>query len=82
MNDTFEEDRISGYTIRIDRFTCIGTANCVAVAPEVFEMGDDQIVTFVEEPEDIESDRLIEACDICPVEALIATDAEGTQIAP
>lgn len=82
MSDQSEERTISGLDIRIDRAQCIGTANCVAVAPEVFEMGDDQIVTFVEEPEDIEPDRLIEACDICPVEALIATDAEGTQIVP
>ncbi len=36
-----EEQTISGLTVRIDRVLCIGTANCVAVAPEVFVLGDD-----------------------------------------
>lgn len=82
MSDQFEDREVSGYTVRVDRAMCIGSANCVSVAPEVFEMGDDQIVTFVEAPEDIDSERLLEACEICPVEALIATDSEGRQVVP
>lgn len=81
MGDT-EEQTISGLTIRIDRTLCIGTGNCVAVAPEVFVLGDDQIVTFVDAPEDIDQDRLIEACAVCPVDALLAFDEEGNQLVP
>lgn len=78
----FEEEKISGYRIRIDRTLCIGTGNCVAVAPEVFVLGPDAIVTFVEAPEDIDSERLLEACEVCPVDALLAFDAENRQVVP
>jgi ferredoxin len=82
MTDDIEEQTVSGLTIRIDRTRCIGTGNCVAVAPEVLELGSDQIVTFVNEPEDIDRERLIEACAVCPVDALFAIDEDGNQIVP
>jgi ferredoxin len=66
----FEERRIGGLTIAIDRLTCIGSRNCVKVAPEVFQLGDDGIVTFTNNPPDLGRERLIEACQVCPVEAL------------
>lgn len=31
---------------------------------------------------DIERERLIDACDVCPVDALIVTDANGKQLVP
>jgi len=65
-----EERRIDGLTISIDRLTCIGSRNCVKIAPEVFQLDADGIVTFIDAPPDIGRDRLIEACQVCPVEAL------------
>ena len=82
MQGDFEERQVSGHTIRIDRTLCIGSGSCVAVAPEVFVLGDDQIVTFTDEPEDIEPDRMVEACAVCPVDALIATGPKGEQLIP
>lgn len=82
MNDDIEQQTISGLTIRIDRTRCIGTGNCVAMAPEVFELGSDQIVTFVDAPADIDRERLIEACAVCPVDALFAIDEDGNQVIP
>lgn len=82
MKDDIEEQTVSGLTIRIDRTRCIGTGNCVAVAPEVLELGADQIVTFVDAAEDIDRERLIEACAVCPVDALFAIDEDGNQIVP
>ena len=82
MHEDIEEQQISGHTIRIDRTLCIGSGNCVAVAPEVFILGDDQIVTFVDEPEGIDPDRLVEACAVCPVDALIAVGPDGKQRIP
>ncbi len=81
MND-FEEQTLRGLTIRIDRTVCIGTENCVHVAPEVFELGDDSIVTFLEDAQEIARDRLIESCAVCPVDALWAFDENGDQIVP
>jgi len=77
-----EERRLSGLTIRIERDLCAATQNCIRVAPEVFVLGDDYIVTFVAEPKDIEQDRLIEACAVCPTNALIAINESGERLVP
>ena len=77
-----EERRLSGLTIRIERDLCAATQNCIRVAPEVFVLGDDCIVTFVAEPKDIEQDRLIEACAVCPTNALIAINESGERLVP
>ena len=61
------DDRV---TITIDRLTCIGSRNCANIAPEVFQLDADGIVTFTEAPPDIGRERLIEACLGCPVDAL------------
>jgi len=68
------ERKVSGWTVRIDRDECIGTGACVKLAPEVFELDDRQVVTFVPEPEDIEAERLVDACESCPVYALEALE--------
>ena len=65
-----EERRIGSLTISIDRLTCIGSRNCVKIAPEVFQLDADGIVTFTDASPDIGRERLIEACQVCPVEAL------------
>jgi len=33
-------------------------------------------------PEDIERERLVRACDACPVDAITVWNAAGTQIVP
>jgi ferredoxin len=52
------------------------------VAPEVFEFDAENICAFKETPGPIERERLIEACDICPVDALIVFDPNGKQLVP
>ena len=79
--DGFEDLVISDKNVRIDRALCIGSGSCVNLAPEDFELDSSSIVTFTDDPPDIESDRLVEACELCPVDALIVTDEEG-QIVP
>jgi ferredoxin len=78
----FEERRVGGVTVRIDRTICIGTANCAKVAPELFVLDDDKIITFREPAVEIEPDRAVEACRVCPVDALAAFDADGRQLVP
>lgn len=72
MADT-QERRISGLTMVIERDLCIGSGNCVKVAPEVFELDATGIVVFRDGAPDIERDRLVEACRVCPVDALAAS---------
>lgn len=80
-NDHLEEE-LSGLVVRIERELCIGSGNCINLAPEVFELDDRQIVTFVAEAEDIERERLLEACQVCPVDALVVSDEDGEQLIP
>ena len=47
--------------------SCIGCGACTAVAPEVFEIGDDGLAVVVSE-ENIDGAK--EAAESCPVEAI------------
>jgi ferredoxin len=76
----FEERRLAGLTVRIDRRTCIGSGSCVTVAPEVFEIDSQMTVTFRDDAASIERARLIEACEVCPVDALAAFDEHGESV--
>lgn len=76
------ERRISGLTISIDRTVCIGSGSCERIAPEVFELDSGQIIDFLPDAPDIEPARLIEACRVCPVEALAAAGPDGEPLAP
>ena len=61
---------------------CIGSAMCVALAPKLFELGDDgrsHPLTAVVDPDDV----LLDAAGSCPMEAIIVRNATtGEQIAP
>jgi len=81
MDDT-KEKIISGLLIKIDRGTCIATTNCKKVAPEIFELDEENIISFINGNVEIEGERLIEACSVCPVNALYAFDKEGKQVVP
>lgn len=81
MQDTLE-GHIGSLTIRIDRMTCIGSANCIKVAPMVFELDDERIVRFVSEASTVGRERIIEACSVCPVAALSVIDENGLRIVP
>lgn len=81
MKDIVEKN-ISGLTIKIDRTTCISTANCIKVAPEVFELDDENICSFKEPPEEKEEEIIKEACSVCPVNALYVFDKDNKQIVP
>ena len=61
MKDLVER-KIGDLTIRIDRTLCVGTSNCMKVAPEVFEFDDENICAFKANTPDIERERLIDAC--------------------
>ena len=78
----FEERKVGSLTVRIDRSTCIGTSNCAKVAPELFVLDDQRIVTFCKPAADVSRELVVEACRVCPVDALAIFDADGRQLAP
>lgn len=77
-----EERRVaSGLTILIDRDLCVGFGDCVTASPEAFELDEDGIAVFGA-PETVPRERLLEACDACPVDALTVLDEDGRQLVP
>ena len=81
MSDTVER-QFGDLKVVIDRGTCIATENCMVVAPEVLELDDDQICRFKQDAGNVDRDTLIEACRVCPVDALSVIDASGKQLVP
>jgi len=81
MSDVVER-KIGDLTVRIDRETCISTENCVEVGPGLFGLDDESICSFLPVAGAIDREGVIEACQICPVDALIVLDEDGTQIVP
>ena len=77
MSEDFKERTISGLTVRIDRTRCVATGNCIKVAPRVFVLDDERIVSFQDDMDAPGRDVVLDACDVCPVDALSALDEEG-----
>ena len=81
MSDILEMKH-GGLTIIIDRLLCVGFGDCIEIAPEAFEFDKDGIVKFKESLAEVDRERLIKSCDICPVDALTILDEAGVQIVP
>jgi ferredoxin len=72
---------LGGLTVRIDELLCVGFGDCVTAAPDAFVVNGDGVVEFAA-PERVAPDALIEACRVCPVDALTVLDGSGTQLVP
>ena len=67
--------------VKVDRDLCIGVSNCVAIAPTVFKL-DDEEKAIVLDPASVDDDTLLEAAESCPENAIIIEDDEGNQLYP
>jgi ferredoxin len=76
-----DDRRIGGLRIRIDRGLCVGFGDCIETAPEAFRLDGEGVAVFTR-PEQVERERLLAACDACPVDALTVWDETGEQIVP
>lgn len=71
------------HDIRVERDTCIGSADCVYVAPDVFSLDDERkAVVDTESAADTNDDVLWDAADSCPVLAILLYDEDGNEIFP
>jgi ferredoxin len=80
MSDVVERT-VADLTIRLDRSLCVGFAQCIDESAVAFRLDDDDLAAF-ESPEQETRERLLEACRVCPVEALVVHDADGNQLIP
>ena len=67
--------------VRVDRDLCIGVSNCVAYAPTVFAL-DEENKAVVLDPSSVDDNTLLEAAESCPENAIIIEDDEGHQLYP
>jgi ferredoxin len=67
--------------VRVDRDLCIGVGNCVAYAPTVFKL-DEQNKAVVLDASSVDDDTLLEAAKSCTENAIIVEDDEGHQLYP
>jgi len=67
--------------VKVDRELCIGVSNCVAIAPPVFQL-DNENKAVVIDPASADAQTILEAAESCPEDAIIIEDDEGHQLYP
>jgi len=72
---------VKGVKVKVDRDLCIGVGNCVAYAPTVFAL-DEENKAVVLDPSSVDDETLLEAAESCPENAIIVEDGEGHQLYP
>ena len=80
MSD-FEERTVGDLRVRIDRTLCVGFGDCVTEAAEAFVLDENGVAVFAR-PEAVDRERLLRACDACPVDAITVWNDTGSQIVP
>lgn len=74
--------QIGKYKVEVIREKCIGAASCVAIAPGVFKLDEEQIAVIISQDGDDDATKLL-AAQSCPTAAIIVTDTEtGQQVWP
>ncbi len=71
-----ELSAVNRIRVEVDRDLCIGSAVCVASAPQVFEL-DDEGKARVIDPDGAPTDEIVEAARNCPVTAIFVSGEEG-----
>jgi ferredoxin len=72
---------VHGLRIRIDRELCVGFGDCIDVAPEAFALDAEGTAVFLHAAT-VDRERLLRACDECPVDAITVWDERGIQLVP
>lgn len=67
--------------VRVDRELCIGLGNCVAYAPTVFTL-DEENKAVVLDAASVDNGTLLAAAESCPQNAIIIEDDTGRQVYP
>ena len=69
------------YRIQIDLVTCVGFAECVKEAPEVFQLDPVANQSTVADPHGAGDERVLAAAEACPVSAITLYDtATGSRV--
>ena len=58
----------------VDMNLCQSHGECVVVAPDVFELGDDDVLHWTEDVEEARRAEMEEAVEVCPMMAIRIED--------
>ena len=75
ITGTHTQKIIGRYKVEVIRDKCIGAASCVAIAPAVFEMDEENIARIISQDGNDDDTKLL-AAQSCPTAAIIVTDLE------
>lgn len=74
--------QIGKYKVEVINDKCIGAASCVAIAPQVFQLNEQNIAYIVAQDGNDDDTKLL-AAQSCPTAAIVVTDTEtGEQVWP
>ena len=73
-------DRIA--RIEIDRELCIGVASCIGIAPEAYDLDEENIAIVRDEWKTLDDDVLMQSAEVCPVNAIFLYDKDDNQLYP
>jgi ferredoxin len=60
--------------VHVDMNLCQSHGECAYVAPEIFELGDDDVLQWEEEVDPSLREKAEEAADACPMQAIRVQD--------
>jgi ferredoxin len=79
---TTQTKHIGKYKVEVIRDKCISAASCVAIAPQVFEMDEEDLAVVISQDGNDDETKLL-AAQSCPTMAVIVTDTKaGQQVWP
>jgi ferredoxin len=68
--------------IVVDKAKCIGSATCVVIAPEAFDLDTDGKSIAKPGAENQPDELLLRAAQSCPTRAIMLFDKDGNQVYP
>lgn len=68
--------------IEVDRELCIGAASCIGVAPEAYELDEENIAIVKNGWEKLSDETLIASAESCPTKAIFVYGENNEQIYP
>lgn len=82
IQGAYASKQIGKYKVEVIRDKCIGAASCVAIAPAVFQL-DEQNIAVILSQEGNDDDTKLLAAQSCPTAAIVVTDTStGQQVWP
>lgn len=82
ISGTHAVKQIGRYRVEVIREKCISAASCVAIAPKVFQLDEEELAIILSQDGEDDDTKLL-AAQSCPTAAIIVTDTTtGKQVWP